>query len=172
MKFAVRLMGVFSLASIAAAPGLAQSTASSTTSATTTIYQPISIANNSLLAFGQIVKPANAGTNTVIVSAAGVRSLSGGGTAALGAGTVTAAAYTAIGEGGQSFSISAPGFTLSSGGNSLSVTPLLSAATGSLSGSFGAAGTGTFTVGGSFPLSDTTASGAYSGSLVVTVDYN
>ena len=172
MTIVLKVVGAVSLVAFMATSVSAQSSATSTTSATTTIYQPISIANTALLAFGQVVKPATAGTNTVTVSAAGVRSLSGGGTAALGAGAVTAAAYTATGEGGQTFSISAPGFNMASGANTLAVTPLLSSATGTLSGAFGAAGTGTFSVGGSFPVADTTVSGAYSGNLVVTIAYN
>jgi len=172
MSNVLKVAGAVSLVAFMATPGVAQSSSSSTTSATTTIYQPISLANTALLKFGQIVKPATAGTNTVTVSAAGVRSLSGGGSAALAAGAVTAAAYTATGEGGQTFSISAASFNMANGANNLAVTPILSSAAGALSGAFGSAGTGTFTVGGSFPVADTTVSGAYAGNLVVTVAYN
>ena len=172
MSNVLKVAVAVSLVALMATPGSAQSSSSSTTSATTSIYQPISLANTALLKFGQIVKPATAGTNTVTVSAGGVRSLSGAGSAALAAGAVTAAAYTATGEGGQTFSISAASFNMASGANNLAVTPILSSATGAMSGAFGSAGTGTFTVGGSFPVADTTVSGAYAGNLVVTVAYN
>jgi spore coat protein U-like protein len=172
MTIVLKIAGAVSLVAFMASPGYAQSSATSTTQATTTIYQSISIANSALLSFGQVVKPTTAVISIVTVSAAGVRSLSGAAGAALGAGTVSAAAYTATGEGGQTFSISAPGFSMASGANTLAVTPILSAATGLLSGAFGAAGTGAFTVGGSFPVTNTTASGAYTGSLAVTIAYN
>ena len=43
--------------------------------------------------------------------------------------------------------------------------------TGVLSGALGAAGSATLTYGASFPIDETTATGAYTGSLQVTVNY-
>ena len=166
------LIGCSALCGVAA-PAFAQTSATSTTSATTTIVQPISIANNSLLSFGQVVKSAAAGTNTVTIDATtGARSISGSGGGVLAAGTATRATYTATGEGAQTFSISAPNFNMTSGANTLVVTTVATAATGLLSGSIGSTGTATFGVGGSFPVTNATISGLYTGSLAVTIAYN
>jgi spore coat protein U-like protein len=58
---------------------------------------------------------------------------------------------------------------MSTGSNSLTVTTS-STASGTLTLAGG--GSTAFTVGGSFPISTATSSGAYTGSLVVTVAYN
>ena len=154
-----------------AGPALAQNSATSTTSATTTIIQPISIANNSLLAFGRIVKPSTAVTSNIAIDAStGARTVGAGAIAAPGASS--RATYTATGEGAQTFSISAPSFSMTSGANTLAVTTSTSAATGTLSGTLGSTGTATFGVGGAFNVTDTTPSGLYTGNLAVTVAYN
>lgn len=159
--------------SVLSVPAVGQNSATDTSTATTTIVQPISIANNSVLAFGQVVKPASAGANIVTIDAAnGARTISGGGAGVLAAGTSSRATYTATGEGAQTFSINAPSFDMTSGGNTLTVTTAASAADGLLSGSIGSTGTATFGVGGSFSLSNSTPSGLYSGNLVVTTAYN
>ena len=174
------LIGCSALCGVAA-PAFAQNSATSSTSATTTIVQPISIANNSLLSFGQVVKSAGAGTNTVTIDATnGARSIGGTGTGVLGAGTATRATYTATGEGAQTFSISAPNFNMSLNGNNLLVTTYVtgsavgtrSISAGLLSGAIGTTGTATFGVGGSFDVANTTISGVYTGSLAVTIQYN
>ena len=171
MKIVLKIAGAFSLAALAAAPGFAQSTGTASTTATTSIVSPISLAQTSPLVFGQVVKGAIAGTSTVTLTAAGSRSVSGG-SAYLGATTgVAVAAYKVTGENGATFSIGAPGFNMSQGALTLAVTPLLSSSTGTLSGTGGAA-TATFTIGGSFPVDSTTTSGAYTGTMSVTVAYN
>ena len=173
MRHVFRLAAGVAALSTLAAPALAQSVATSTTAATTTIVQPISIANNSLLAFGSVVKSPTAGSNTITIDpTTGVRTISGAGGGALAGSIGTRATYTATGEGAQTFTVSAPNFNMISGANTLAVTTTTSAATGTLSGAIGSTGTASFGVGGSFPVLNTTPSGVYSGNLAVTIAYN
>ncbi len=161
------------LAATAAAPAFAQASASASTTGTTKILTPISLTKNSDLAFGSVVRTAS-GTNTVTIDAStGARSISGAGTGVLVTSTTSRAAYTVGGEGGQTFSITVPAsFNMTSGANTIAVTLVASATTGTISGTIGSAGTATFGVGGNFALPNTQASGNYSGSFTATVAYN
>ena len=100
--------------------------------------------------------------------------VTGTGIAKLNGITPTAAQFGVTGEGGQAVTVSVPAtITMAGSGPNITVT---TSATGSgvqtLSGALGAAGTLTVRVGGSFPLTSTTASGSYSGTFTVTVAYN
>jgi hypothetical protein len=158
-----------------AAPAMAQSSATASTTASATIVQPITLTKNSDLAFGTVVKPTS-GTNTITINeTSGSRSMTGAGDAALATSTTSRAAYSVGGEGGQTFSITVPAtatITRSGGSETLTVNLVKTAATGTISGSIGSAGTASFGVGGNFDVSSTTVSGAYSGSFNTTVAYN
>jgi len=158
-----------------AAPAMAQTSATQSTSATVKIVQPITLTKNSDLAFGTVVKPTS-GSNTVTISTSSdTPALTGAGDAALATSTTSRADFTVGGEGGQTFSITAPAsvnMTRSGGSETLAVTLTKSAASGSLSGSIGSAGTASFDVGGAFTVNSSTVSGAYSGSFNTTVAYN
>ncbi|MET0273329.1 MAG: DUF4402 domain-containing protein [Phenylobacterium sp.] len=155
----------------------AQNSSQQTTTATGTIFQPIQLAKNSDLSFGTVVRPA-AGSGTVfIANANGARTLTGSG-ALLATGpnaTAGRAAYTVTGEGGQTFSITVPAnfnMTRTGGSETIQVTLTPTATTGTMSSTLGNTGTATFGVGGSMPVADTTASGAYVGTFNVIVAYN
>ena len=171
MKIAACAAALFAFAT----PAMAQSSATQSTTGTTKIIQPITLAKNTDLAFGSVVKP-NSGANSVAIDAtSGSRALTGGGDAALAPSTSGRATYTVTGEGGQTFSISTPtSFDMQRQGGSDTITVALtqSAASGTISGALGNTGTATFGVGGSFDVSAATASGAYSGTFDVTVAYN
>lgn len=156
-------------------PAMAQTSSTKSTSVTTKIVQPVSLTKDSDLDLGTVVKPTS-GANTVTIDAtSGVRSLSGGGDAALATSAASRAAYTVNGEGGQTFSITAPGsvnLTRSGGSEVLTVALAKTATSGTLSGAIGSAGTATFGVGGSFVVNGATVSGSYSGSFDVTAAYN
>lgn len=166
---------IFSMASMAHA----QASASQTASGSATIFRPITLAKNSDLRFGTIVRPAS-GSDTVTIAANGSRSLSTNNAVALTSGSHVApgaATYTVSGEGGQAFSISTPAtfnMTRSGGSETITITLAASATSGTLTGTLGAASSGTasFSIGGSMPVSTTTVSGAYSGSFITTVAYN
>lgn len=149
-------------------------TAGSTTGlAVARVLRPISVAASTGLAFGKILRP-TAGAGSVTVSAStGQRSFTGIGTAGLGSPAPTRATYTVSGEGGQAFSLGFPAtFNLTGPGAPLTVS-LTGTATSpvTLSATPGSAGTFEFGIGGSFPLSATTATGLYQGSYAVTVQY-
>jgi hypothetical protein len=155
----------------AAKVGTTPTSGSTSGLAVATVYRPISTTLNSNLAFGRVVRPAS-GSGTVSVDAStGARTMTAG--AGLSSPSPTRAAYTVTGEGGQAFSISVPTSFSITGPSSLTVTTS-STATGSqvLSSTLGSAGTFGFGVGGSFPISSTTAVGSYSGTFGVTVQYN
>ena len=163
------------LAMAAATPVLAAESASQSVSTSAQIMQPIALGKASDLAFGSIAKPSVGGNTITVDEASGARSLSGGGDAALAASTVSRAAYSVSGEGGQAFSISVPGsfnMVRTGGSESLQVVLVSTATSGTLSGSIGAAGTASFGVGGRITVSKSTPSGAYSGSFEVSVAYD
>ena len=136
------------------------------------VYRPISMSKTADLSFGRVVRPAT-GTGTVTVDAT-----TGARTQTTGVGLNTPAAaravYSVTGEGGQAFSVSVPtSFTMSATGGSVTVTTSTTASGAQvLSSTLGSAGTFGFGVGGSFPLASTTATGSYSGTFSVTVQYN
>jgi hypothetical protein len=128
------------------------------------------------MAFGTIVRPTSgAGTVVVTAEASTTRSTTGG-AVALASTTATSAKFTLDGEGGQLVSVTIPAdFDMTSGANTLKVTTshdLTDAASVLLSGSLGSAGTKVFYVGGSIPIANNTATGAYTGSFTVSASYN
>ena len=142
-----------------------------------TIMGPVTVASSANLSFGTIVRPATSagnGTVTISATAANSRSFTGSG---LGLGAATAvnrAQFTVTGEGASSVGISTPAtLSLTSGGNSLTVTLVRNPSTSpqTLGGSAGSDGTTTIYVGGSFPLTNATVAGAYTGSLTLTASY-
>ncbi len=138
------------------------------------VFRPINIAASSNLAFGRIVRPTS-GTGTVAINASsGARTVSGTGTVGLSSPAPTRALYTVSGEGAQAFSLSFPAtFQMTGPGTPLTVT-LTSTASGtqSLGSAIGSTGTFVLGIGGSFPISSTTATGLYQGTYRVTVQYN
>ena len=146
-------------------------------SATATVLRPIGLSFLPAggLIFGKIERPAlAAGNGTVAVNdSTGVRTVTGT-VAADPSPAPSNVTYTVTGEGGTAFTIAVPAtMAMLSGANSLTVT-LTSTHTGSqtLSNSLGSAGTFSFSVGGSFPVTNVTPSGVYSATFPVTVSYN
>ena len=155
-----------------ATPAAAQTSASAVAQASATIIQPLTISKTADLGFGKIVKPTS-GVSTITVSSAGARTIVGTALAADSAG-VSKAAFLVVGEGAQHFSITVPAsFNMTSGTNTLSVSlSNPSGTTGVLSGSLGSSGSLALAMGGSFKITSTTASGAYTGTFRVTVAYD
>lgn len=155
----------------------AQASSSQVTNSSATIFQPIVLSKNSDLSFGTIVRPSSGSGTVTIAQADGARTSSGG-VALLNTGPNAAAArasYTVAGEGGQTFAITVPAnfnMTRTGGAETIVVTLTATATTGTLSSTLGNAGTATFGVGGSIPVANTTASGAYAGTFNVIVAYN
>jgi hypothetical protein len=141
-----------------------QSTATGT--ATATIVAPIVLTHPAAasLNFGRFTT----GTGgSVTVTAAGVGSVGSDVTFVPGS-TNSADAFSVTGDASRSFSISTGAGTVTAGTTSISFTTSPSAATGTL----GAGGTATFSVGGQLTLAGTEAAGAYTGTYSATVTYN
>ena len=165
-------IGLAALAAFAA-PASAQSSASVTTTGTTTIIQPVTITQNSALAFGTIVRPAS-GTGTVSIGTNADTVTTTGGAVVL-RGTTTRARYTVSGEGGETVSVTVPAtFALSKAGAPDLTVTLDRNPTGNLtlSNALGATGTANLAIGGSFSISNTTATGDYTGTFTVNAAYN
>jgi hypothetical protein len=175
MKMLVGATAALALTALAV-PAFAQSTASASGSGTATIIRGLSVTNNANLAFGTIVRPST-GSSTVAVSTAGARSITGGDAVALGSTSASAAQFTVAGEGGQSISVGVPAsFSMANGSDSLLVTTsndlVGSASAQLLSGALGGSGLLVVKVGGSFPVTNATATGTYTGSFTVSSNYN
>jgi len=178
VPFVARILLIGAVAATAAGgSAFAQASASQPTTATGTIFQPILLGKSSDLSFGTVVRPISGNGTVTIAASNGQRALTGAG-ALLNSGPNAApgrATYTVTGEGGQTFSVTVPAnFNMSRTGGSetLQVTLTPTITSGTLSGALGASGTMAFGVGGSMPISNTTASGAYTGTFNVIVAYN
>lgn len=160
-----------------AAPSFAAATASDSSTVTAKIIRPISVTKNADLAFGTIVRPTvGGGSSVVAVDTAGARSVTGGDAVALGTTSAAAAQFTIAGEGGQSISVSVPASFNLTGPSTVPVTTTNdlsgSASSQLLSNALGAAGSLVVKVGGSFTVTDSTATGDYTGTLTVSSSYN
>lgn len=132
----------------------------------------LAVAKTSDMNFGRIQIP-QAGASTVTLSAASGAVSVTGDAIAYATPAPSAAAFTVSGEGGQQVSISVPSTLSLSGPGTLTVN-LASTATPAptLSGALGGGGTYGFSVGGAFTLTPATPTGAYAGTITVTIDYN
>jgi hypothetical protein len=153
--------------------GNSPSTLSGTVSAS--VFRTLVAGATQAMSFGMISRPrAGPGLVTLAPGATSVVT-SGDGVSPRPGSTATSAVVGVTGEGGQSVSVSVPtSFTMyGPGGSTIEVTPdpdISGSVT--LSGSLGSAGSTTVTIGGSFPLSTGTATGAYAGSFPVIFQYN
>lgn len=135
-------------------------------SATATVVAPLTLSHdtNAKINFG-LIDPGTGGT--VLVTAAGAGSPSGGVTLVSGS-TNTADSFTVGGAATRGFTILAGPGSVTSGANSMTFTTTPSATSATLS----AGGTATFTVGGTLTVAAAQASGSYTGSYTATVAYN
>lgn len=135
--------------------------ATATADARATILSPVVVTKTSDLEFGVIANGTSGGT--VTVSTAGARTCGAG---LVCSGAVTAAGFGVVGVTAQTVGISVPAnVTLNGGGSSMTATLSASDATIVLDG------TDAFTVGGVLTVGAAQASGAYTGTFTVTVNY-
>lgn len=137
------------------------------------VIRPISIAKTQDLQFGSVTRPSS-GSGSITLTPGGVASVTGTNVRRFPSPAATAAQFTVRGEGGQAVTVSVP-TTMTLTGSSGSVTATLSNIGGGaqvLSGATGSAGTVQVNVGGSVPLTGSTAIGTFTGTLTVTVQYN
>ena len=157
-----------------AAPAFAQSTASVETTGTTQIIRPIAIQQTSALAFGTIVRPLT-GSSTITIGT-GADTASRTGTAVLLRGTTSRAKYVVRGEGAEVVSVNVPAsFNMTKVGGTETLAVALTRNPGgnlTLGSTLGNEGTANLDIGGSFDVASTTATGNYSGTFTVSVNYN
>lgn len=162
---------------------MAQTSATISANSSAEIVAPLTISDNSGLAggttlnFGRMtISPTDNGT--CVVSAANVRSVSGGVTA-VDASTTSTASFAVTGRAGATYAITLPAapinITREGGVETMSVALFralpasagVEQSTGTLIG-----GSDTFTVGGTLQVSAAQAEGVYNGAFNVTVAYN
>lgn len=129
----------------------------------------IAISNTQALAFGKFVSGSG---GAVIVSAAGVRSASGG-VVLVPSDAGVAAQFAVSGDPNLTYAITLPAdgtVSLASGANTMALNSFTS--NPSVTGTLGGAGTQTVSVGATLSVGSNQAVGNYSGSFDVTVNYN
>jgi hypothetical protein len=161
--------GAAIVVSAMASSALAQASATTSATASVTVFQPITVAKASDLQFGRVIRPSNATATVYTVAASnGAATTSGGDGIFSGSVTPTRAVFTVNGEGGQAFNITSDP-SVTNGG--VTINLVKSGATGTLDGTIGSAGTATFGVGGNVTLDNSSPTGVKSGSFNVTVTY-
>ena len=160
ISFAIIFAGITTAA-------LAQATAT----ATATIVSPILITKSLDMNFGNVAVGTTAGT--VVMTPAGARSATGGVTLPATVGTVSAATFNVTGTAGYTYTIAIAGapLTVTSGGNTMTVTAFTSSPT---SPATLVAGNNALTVGATLNVGASQAAGIYisASTFSVTVNYN
>ena len=145
---------------------------SATATATATIITPITIANAGDMNFGNVAVSGTAGT--VILAPAGTRSITGGVTLPVVAGSPAAAHFNVAGMADFTYSITIPttATTVTSGENTMTVTAFTS--TPATTGTLSSGGIQTVDVGATLNVGASQPAGSYvSGApFSVTVNYN
>jgi hypothetical protein len=147
---------------------------SASTNGSTTIVRPVTISKSADLSFGRIVRPSSSTSTVALTDSSDTVTASGNGLVLSGIAT-SRAKYTINGEGGQVVSITIPeDFTMEHTNETDTLLVTLDAdltATETLDSTLGNAGSLALNIGGSFPLTTTTATGAYTGTFNVSVAY-
>lgn len=165
-------------AAVCAVGGTAHAQTSTTTSTTASmnITQPLQLTKVTDLVFGTIMRPTSGSGNVIIDAQSGNRNVTGNASGVTGgsAATPTRAAFTVSGEAGMNITVTVPGsMTMTRGGaDPITVSLNSTMGGGQLSGPTGGTGTAAFGVGGQLAISDSTPPGAYTGTFNVTVAYN
>lgn len=152
-----------------ATTALAQASATTSATASITIFQPITISKSSDLQFGRVIRPSTGSTTYTVSAADGTPSVSGGDGIFSGSVTPTRAVFVVHGEGGQQFNITGDTSVVNGG---ITINLVKSSPSVNLDGSLGVAGTATFGIGGNVTLTSASATGLKTGSFSVTVTYN
>jgi hypothetical protein len=140
---------------------------------TANVFRKISISQTAALAFGRLVRPTLGSGDVTLTASTGTFAITAG--VALSSPAPVRGAFSITGEGGQTIAVSVPTtVTMTNGqGGSINVTTSNTAqGTQLLSNAVGSQGTFGFYVGGTFPITATTPSGAYSGTYAINVSYN
>ena len=158
------------LAMALAATGATAGTVTATAPVSVVILAPVTLTPTQGLAFGTVVRPANAAANTVSLDANSNVTISGAGDASTGGSTVSAAKFDVAGAPGITYSTTQTLQFNQAGLTNISVTA--PATTAGAPGVIPASGVQEIRFGGSFDVSAATPAQSYTGALTVTVSYN
>ena len=157
--------------SVLASPALAQFTANGSVNSSANVVRILSVSSTSELSFGTFAAGANAGT--VVMSAIGNRSATGGVTLVSSAGG-SQGTVSLTGTPGTSYSVTFPGsvtLTATSGNASMNLSNFTTTLTGG-QGLLNSGGSGSFGIGGTLSVSANQPIAVYVGSFTVTLSYN
>jgi hypothetical protein len=155
-----------SLAGAAFAAGSVNATANSSV----TVLSPVTLTKTQDMAFGQVVRPANASTNTVTLDANNTVTISGAGDGSVVASPTTSAKFNLSAAPGtvytttQTLTLGPAGLTSIAAGSPV--------ATAGVFGTVPAAGVQELRVGGQFDMTSATTAQTYTGTLSLTVNYD
>jgi len=163
---ALSVVAATAMASAACAAG----SVSATAPASVTILSPTTITKTQDLVFGQVVRPSNANTNTVILDANNTVSLTGTGNGSMVASTTSSAKFNVSAPAGTTYSTT-QGLTFTQTGltNIAASTPTTTSGT---PGVIPVSGIQEIRYGAQFDMTSSTPAQAYTGTLSVTVNYN
>jgi hypothetical protein len=168
-KSIIILAAIIMMASFSVQATVAPSN-TATANATAKILAALSIIKNVDLSFGTMTIPTAA--TTVIVAPDGTRTSTGNITLLAQAPLTTASSYSVTGDPGATYTITLPASTtILNGTQQMTVNNFTSSKTNNGS-TIGTGGTDSFTVGATLNLNNAQASGTYTGSFNVTVNYN
>lgn len=163
---AVSAAAMSALASAACAAG----SVSATAPASVTILSPATLTKTQDLVFGQIVRPSNANTNTVVLDANNLVTLTGSGNGSIVASTTRSAKFNVAAAAGVTYSTTQ---TLSFTQTGLTnVAPSLPTTTSGSPGVIPTGGIQEIRYGAQFDMNASTPAQTYNGTLNVTVNYN
>src|ERR1035437_9458655 len=154
MKTALKVLLAVSVLSAVAAPAIAQSSAATSETTAVTIITPIAIAPVTPVSFGSVSVSATTG-GTIVLTAAGAASYTGGVANQTGGPAPTAAKFHVTGLTGQTFGLTLAATSLTGPGTAIPITGLINSALTSII----AAGNDV-TVGGTLTLAAAQAAGA------------
>lgn len=149
---------------------LAAGSVSTTANATATVLSPVTITKTQDLAFGQVVRPSDANSNTVTLGANGAVTITGAGNGSAVNSPTTAAKFTITAPVATTYTTT-QSLTFTQAGLTNIASGLPAAETGVL-GTIPAGGTQAIDYGGRFDMTAATTAQNYTGTLSVTVNYN
>lgn len=137
--------------------------------ATANVYRALSMSSSSNLEFGRFVRPATGSGAIAMTATTGALSVGAG--IGLSTPVRSRAAFTVTGEGDQTIAVTVP-TTITLTDAALHTLTITTSNTAQGVQQLSTGGSLTFYVGGSFPISSTTPTGAYTATFTVTAAYN
>ncbi len=149
---------------------LASGSVLATAPATVTVLSPTSLTKTQDMAFGSVVRPSNANTNTVTLDVNNTVTIAGSGNGAIVSSPATTAKFDFSAPAGTTYTTTQRLSFLQSGLTNVGAS--LPVATAGALGTVPAAGIQQLRYGGNFDMTSSSAAQTHTGTLSVTVNYN